>query len=386
MTLLDIVSPCQRDAQNWYLSFLKEKEKSLISQLPCKRIKTQKKTFYSEQGKIRYGFVYVKLEDGEVISPLRKYLGLGKYQNMSRDFRNKLVMKASRTTYQKAVEDIRESFCFPISKKTLNRYVIESASKLDIIEEPAEEQNILIADSTKVRNGKKGHHEVMAVISLDYEKNESSLVAFDINAKPKDIANNIRIERYKAFVGDADLGLRNFFKDKIPFHLCHQHAINDVSFYLWKGGMNKKERDVITHTFEAIIYTLQNSTKKYRRDNKTGRLVNRIVRTRKTLTSLAAEISTKGMHDAARYIMDHKDHVLTASKLALVGIKVPWTTNHAERLMQEIGIRTKKKGMNWTEQGLRAILNLVLKRYFLPIDQRNYKEVFTNKREEVAET
>lgn len=386
MTPLDNVSPCQRDTQNWYISFLKSKEKSLISELLGKRIKTQKKTFYCEQGKIRYPFVFVKLANNEVISPLRDYLGIGKHQNMSHDFKNKLIMKASRTTYQKAVEDIYESFHFHISKKTLNRYVIEDANKLVIIEEPSEEQNILIADSTKVRNGRKGHHEVMAVISLDYETNDSSLTAFDINTKPKDIADKINIERYKAFVGDADLGLRNFFKDKIPFHLCHQHAINDVSFFLWKEGMKKKERDIIKRNFEARLYTLKNSTKKYWKDNKTGRLVNRIIRTRRNLTSLAAEISCLGMHDASRYIMDHRDHVLTAAKLALVGIKVPWTTNHAERLMQEIGIRTKKKGMNWTEQGLKGILNLVLKRYFLPTERRNYKEVFTNKAKGVVET
>lgn len=386
MTLLDNVSPYQRDTHNWYISFLKAKEIELISKLECKRIKTQKKTFYCEQGKIRYPFVYVRLANCKVISPLREYLCIGKHQNMSYDFKSKLIMKASRTTYQKAVEDINESFHFHISKKTLNRYVIEDANKLDIIEKPTEEQNILIADSTKVRDGRKGHHEVMAVISLDYENNESSLAAFDINAKPKDIAGKINIEKYKAFVGDADLGLRNFFKDKIPFHLCHQHAINDVSFFLWKDGMKKRERDLIIRKFEAIIYTLQNSTKKYWKDNKTDRLVNRIVRTRRNLTNLAAEVSCKGMHETARYVMDHRNHVLTAAKLALVGIKVPWTTNHAERLMQEIGIRTKKKGMNWTEQGLRAILNLVLKRYFLPADQRNYKEVFANKLKEVVET
>lgn len=386
MTLLEIVSPYQRDTQNWYISFLKAKEKSLISQITCKRIKTQKKTFYCEQGKISYGFVYVKLTDGTISCPLRVYLGIGKYENMSQDLKNKLIMKASRTTYQKAVEDIRESFNFKLSRKTLNRYVIENANKLEITGQPTPVQNILIADSTKVRNGKGGHHEVMAVISLDYERNESSLTAYDINTKPKEIADNIDIERYKAFVGDADLGLRNFFKDKIPFHLCHHHAISDVSFFLWREGMRKKARDTIMERFEAIIYTLQNSVKKYWRDDKTGRLVNRIVRTRRNLTSLAAELSCKGMHEAARYIMDHRDHMLTAAKLALIGIKVPWTTNHAERLMQEIGIRTKKKGMNWTEQGLRAILNLVLKRYFLPTERRNYKEVFTNKQKEVVET
>ncbi len=380
------VSPMAIEKGKWYISFLKEKEKELISNLGYKRVKTQKKVFYCEEGRIEYSFVYVRSDDNVIFSPLREFLGIGKNQNMSKDFKNKLIMKASRTTYQKAVEDIKDSFNFNLSKKTLNRYVIKTADMIEITQEAAEEQNILLADSTKVRNGKGGHHEAMGVISLDYENNTSSLTAFGVNEAPKDMAARVNLLKYKAFVGDGDLGLRNFFKDKIPFQLCHQHAITDVSFFLWRDGMKKKQRDILMRKFKAIIYTLQNSTKKYWRDNKTGRLVNRIIKTKKNLVKLAAEISTTGKHQAARYIMEHKEDMVTAARLALIGIKVPWTTNHAERLMQEIGIRTKKKGMNWTEQGLRAVLKLVLKRYFLPKERRNYKEVFANNVKQVVET
>jgi hypothetical protein len=92
LTLLNTVSPYQRDTQNWYMNFLQEKEKSLISQLPCKRIKTQKKIFYCEQEKIKYPFVYVILNNCTVICPLRKYLDFGKHQNMNTYFRNKVFV------------------------------------------------------------------------------------------------------------------------------------------------------------------------------------------------------------------------------------------------------------------------------------------------------
>lgn len=363
------------DKQKMYLTFLKVKEKELLIESGCKAIKTQEKTFYCEFGKITYFFNYIKKEGLPSFSPLRQYLGIGRqYQNMSDDFKAKLIVKATRTTYQKAIEDIMDSFCFSMSKKTLNNYVLKTKD-YDVTQEPAEEQNILIGDSTKIRNGKGGHHEALALISLDYETNESSLTAFGINESAKAMSEKIDLTRYKAFVGDGDLALRNFFNEKIPFHLCHHHAINDVSFFLWKDGMKKELRLPFERKFKAALYTLQNSTKKYWRTNKTGRLVNRIIRTRKVLTGLAAELTNLEKFQAARYIMDHRDHVLTAAKLALVGIKCPWTTNHAERLMQEMGIRTKKKGMNWTEKGLKAMLNLVLKRYFLPHNRRNYKEI-----------
>jgi hypothetical protein len=349
---------------------LETKEKELISNLGFKRIKTQKKIFYCEQGKFCYPFVHVKHTDGRVFSPLREYLGLGQYTNMGENFKNKLIMKSSRTTYQKAIEDIEDSFGFKISKKTLNRYVIADAIKLCIIDAPNEGQDILLADSTKVRNGKKGHHEVMGVMSLNYEINSSSLIAFEVNKPPKEIAAGIDLTRYKVFVGDADLGLRNFVKGDTEFHLCHMHAINDISFFLWKDGLCKKKRDVLVSRYKAALYTLKNSTKKYWKDNNTTRLVNRIIRTKKQLRSLASDLSIIEMHQASRYVLDHIEHVTTAAKFALIGTRVPWTTNHAERLMQEIGIRTKKKGMNWTEQGLKAVLNLVLRRYFLPKERR----------------
>jgi hypothetical protein len=386
MTQNIILFPLEREETNWYISFLEEKEKKLISKFSYSPVKTQKKVFYSEQGKFHYPFIYVRLPNGSIFSPLRDYLGIYKNNKMSQNFKNKLIMKASRTTYQKAVEDINDSFGFKLGKRTLNRYVIDEANKVKPCEQPQDGQNILIGDSTKVRNGKRGHHEVMALLSLDYENNISSLTALDVNEKPKEIAKQVDFSLYEAFVGDADLGLRNFYKEKLPFQLCHRHTITDVSFFLWREGMPKRERDYFIKKLKSILYTLQNSTKKFRRTNKTGRLVNRIIRTKKNLRSLAGEITTRGNYEATRYIMDHIDHIVTAAKLALVGIKVPWTTNHAERLMQEIGIRTKKKGMNWTERGLKAILNMVLKRYFLPKHQRNYIEVFTNIQDKVVET
>ena len=69
-----IVSPMAIEKGNWYISFLKEKEKELISQLEYTRVKTQKKVFYCEQGRIEYSFVYVRSDNGIIFSPLRKFL------------------------------------------------------------------------------------------------------------------------------------------------------------------------------------------------------------------------------------------------------------------------------------------------------------------------
>jgi hypothetical protein len=372
------VSSYEEEKNNWYIDFLISKESELISNLGFKRVKTQKKVFYCEQGKLNYNFIYVKDPNNLIFSPLREFLNIGKNQNMSDEFKQKLILKATRTTYQKAIEDIFESFNFWISKKTLNRYVIEEGQKVIPISKPKETEIVLVGDSVKIRNGKKGHHEVFGFISLDYDSNNSSLVAFEINKSPSEIAKNIDFSHYKVFVGDGDPGLKNFYNGKIDFHLCHRHAINDVSYYLWKGGMKKRDKEELMNKFKSILYTLQNSVKKYWNDRDNLRLVNRIVKTKEDLRYFAAELSSLEKHDSARFIMDHREHLVTAARYALLDIKVPWNTNHAERLMQEMGIRTKKKGMNWTEKGLSAMLKMILKRYFLPTERRIYKEVFNN--------
>jgi hypothetical protein len=109
--------------------------------------------------------------------------------------------------------------------------------------------------------------------------NNSSLVAFEINKSPSEIAKNIDFSHYKVFVGDGDQGLKNFYNGKIDFHLCHRHAINDVSYYLWRNGMKKRDKEELMNKFKSILYTLQNSVKKYWNDRDNFRLVNRIVKT-----------------------------------------------------------------------------------------------------------
>lgn len=375
----------EEEKQNWYLIFLKEKEETLVKESGYKKVKTQKKLYYCEQGKINYPFTYVRNSSGKIYSPLREYLNLGKNQKMSPDFKNKLILKTTRTTYQKCVEDIRDSFDVEISKRTLNRYVLKLNEEHSVTQKPSSDKRILVGDSTKVKSKSKGKHEVFGFIALNYETNESSLVAFEINQKPSEIAKKIDFNQYDVFVGDADLGLRNFYQGKIDFHLCHRHSINDVSYYLWMGGMKKKEKMYLMHEFESILYTLQKSTKKYWVDYDYKRLEKRINQTREALKNFACKLLSINKDQAGRFILDNFEYMLTAAKLALVGIKVPWTTNHAERLMQEMGVRTKKKGMTWTEKGLKVILNLILIRYFLAKNKRNYKEILFNKFKKVVE-
>ena len=87
---------------------------------------------------------------------------------------------------------------------------------------------------------------------------------------------------------------------------------------------------------------------------------------KREINTLIASFSCRGLFEASAFLMRNKKYLTTAAEMSIVGINVPWNTNQIERIMQEIGIRTKKKGMYWSEQGLNRILKIVLKRYFLP--------------------
>jgi len=390
--------PLERQELKDYLILLVKKEEFLVEQLCGKiycrektgfhRCKTQKKTILTRFGRIRHAFVYVKDKTtGRIFSPLLEWLEIPLYQRLSHNFKQVLSRKASRSTYQLGVEDIQDSFGFGISRQTLHAYVKQTCSAISCTAEPNPEHKILLADGTKVRNGKKTKYHEVRVLASYGEENDKVILAQEINKEWQEIAETIDFKQYKVLVADGETGIKeNLCKEHMRFHLCHLHAINDVSFYLWKNGCGRKEGRPYINRLEQLIYTLQNSTKKYWKDKDIMRLARRVRRTKRSLKELADLLIVKGFVEAGEFLQRHVNHLTTASELAPTGLKVPFTTNGMERLMQEVGKRTKKKGMYWSEDGLQRILSMVLKRYALPKNRRTYIEIFANNSTEGIES
>jgi len=373
-----------------YLILLVEKEEFLVEQL-CgnkysrektgfRRCKTQKKTILTKFGKIRHAFLYVKEKTTDrIFSPLLEWLEIPPYHRLSNNFKQVLSRKASRSTYQLGVEDIEDSFNFSICRQTLHTYVKQTCSAISCVGEPNPDHVILLADGTKVRNGKKTKHHEVRVLASYGEYNDKVILAQEINNGWKEMAEDVDFEQYQVLVADGETSIReNLCKGHMRFHLCHLHAINDVSFYLWRNGCGRKEGKPYINRLKQLLYTLQNSTKKYWKDGDIMRLARRVRRTKRSVTELADLLIVKGFVEAGEFLQRHVNYLTTAAELAPTGLKVPWTTNGIERLMQEIGKRTKKKGMYWSEEGLQRILNMVLKRYVLPRNRRTYIEIFAN--------
>ncbi len=153
--------------QEAYISFLQQKEQDLLEKqcgckysevkAACKRVKTAVKYICTRFGKIKYRFTYIKDEVGRLFSPLLEYLGIEKYQHMSQDLKNRLKDKASKMTYADAAEDIGNSFGFLITRQGLWR--INQETQKTGFSKPDKSHSILLADGTKVRSNKGGHHE-----------------------------------------------------------------------------------------------------------------------------------------------------------------------------------------------------------------------------------
>lgn len=388
--------PLLGEEYNEYLILLDVREEILLNELcgprysrdkyPFCRCKTQEKTIFTRFGKICRRFVYVKSKNGEMFSPLLKQMNIPKHQHISEDFKNLLADKPSKMTYAKSAEDCLNSFSLSLSRMTLHKYVKEASQNVVISNEADPTHKVLLADGTKAK-GPGMKHEAKTIMSIGDNASDKCLLAQTINKSWRDMAENLDLNQFKVFVGDGEKGLSDAMcKNGMEFQFCHEHAKRDLSFYLWKDGLTKKKSAPYRSEFEGILHCLQNSTKKHKADKDFGRLTERIAWTERSINSLAAKLSCEGLHQGAGFLMRNKKYMATAAKMTILGIEVPWTTNAIERVMQELGNRTKKKGMYWSENGLERILRIVIKRYFLPQERRYYKEVFSSIQKEAVKS
>jgi transposase-like protein len=76
---------------------------------------------------------------------------------------------------------------------------------------------------------------------------------------------------------------------------------------------------------------------------------------------MARQLDEDGYRRAGESLKKNSRFVVTFAELALLGIKIPYTTNRIERLMGEVSKRCKHKWMHWSTVGLKDILTIVLR-------------------------
>ena len=371
--------------QEAYISFLQQLEFRLLEQYcgekysrihkECRIAKTVMRRICTRFGEITLKITHIKNAVGEFFSPLLQSMGIRKYQRIPEDLENRIRDKACKMSYRDAAEDVRNSFEFPISRQwvwkinQLNNPVPVASSK---------NHKVLLTDGTKIKGNKGGHLEPKAIMSTDSEKKEKCLLALETDKSWKEMAENLDFDGFRVLVADGEQGLMEaLVKPGMLFQFCHLHAIRDLSFYLWQDKIEKSARGKFIKPLKEILYTVQNSTKKYFVDKNKARLLWRIRWANKGINKLIARLEKRECEQSAEFLKRNKKYLFTAAQLAITyNLRVPWNTNLAERLMKEIGKRTKKKSMRWSPNGLMSILSAVLKRYFLPPEKRCYKNIY----------
>jgi len=368
-----------------FISFLQQLEPRLLEQccgekyarIPrkCRIAKTVVRRICTRFGKITLKITHVKNTLGEFFSPLLQVLGIRKYQHIPKDIENRIRDKACKMSYRDVAEDVRNSFEFKISRQEVWR-INQSNNPVPI--SSSKSHKILLADGTKIKGINGGHLEPRALMSIDSGKKEKCLLSLETSKSWDEIAGNLDLEGFRVLVADGEQGLAEaLVKSHMKFQFCHLHAIRDLSFYLWQDKLEKNARSEFIKPLKEILYTVQNSTKKYFVDKDKARLLWRIHWANKEINKLIARLKKRECEKSAEFLERNKKYLFTAAQLAITdNLRVPWNTNVAERLMKEIGKRTKKKSMRWSANGLMSVLSATLKRYFLPPEKRCYKNIY----------
>lgn len=371
--------------QEAYISLLRQQEDRLLEEFcgkkydrierKCNRVKTGIRRICTRFGEIILKITYIKNAAGEFFSPLLQFLGIRKYHRIPEDLENRIRDKASKMTYRDTAEDVSNSFNFQISRQKVWRI---NQSNNPVAVTSSKSHKVLLADGTKIKSNKGGHLNARAIISFNPEKKEKCLLVLDALKSWQEMAENLDFKGFRVLVADGEQGLMEaLVKPHMLFQFCHRHVETDLSFYLWRDKVEKNARATFMKPLKEILYTVQNSTKKYFVDQDKVRLLWRVHWAQKGICKLILRLEEQGCGQSAEFLKRNKKYLFTAAQLAITdNLRVPWTSNLAERLMKEIGKRTKKKSMRWSASGLMSILSAVLKRYFLPPEKRVYKNIY----------
>jgi len=309
------------------------------------------KTLVTGLGEIRFkAKKIVRRSDSRVSSPILEALDV-KRRRYSRGVRMKLAEFASKMSYGDACTEFETATGVHVPKRTIHSFVREIAPRLLEASKMAAKAEIVIGDSTKVRaRASREMNNVRVLIS-----GGGSLLSLKVNEEwPRAEAD--------VLVSDGEPGLVNSVKARSR-QLCVVHALKHLLFTLWREGMSPEDRHEAGEAVRHVVFPLVYSAQKHLEEEDGEQLRARIDEALRELREAACELRRRGYPKAAEFLERNARFIVTFAKVALEGVRIPYTTNRIERLMGEVSKRCKHKWMHWSTNGLRNILILVLVRY-----------------------
>jgi hypothetical protein len=277
-------------------------------------------------------------------------LGLEQRQRVTAELEQRLFVPVFATSYERSAELARTSMGVSVSPSTLHRRVQRAAQRLELTPHP--EAEVVIADGTKVRAGRRTEFEDLRLAYQVIDRDEQGgrprvkkrLLGLAVGTRtwPEVLG---QAPATKVVVTDAEPALRAHVRGAYPaarHQLCEWHVTHTLSWSLRTDGVDRKERKAVISELKRHIWG-------------EGPVSERRVALEKAIEQLQhCRTSYKQLTQALDYILYQ-----TPSPER--------TTSLAERQMREVD-RRAWIGARWSETGLTNLLLLSLARTHNPDD------------------
>jgi hypothetical protein len=301
----------------------------------------------------------------KVFSPLHRALGI-KGHKYTRELRLLVADTAGCTSYREPSRLVHKATGVWVPPRTGWSFVQEVAREVErelkgnpvMVQDP-----VHLADGTEVRSQEKGgHHDVQVAAVRDPETHQVQVVAVEVNTPAGDVLKGENVERL--MTGDNPAYER---VGVVAHGRCLRHLGKRVRWLLWNdqgvgnGSATREERKEFLRNLSELLWTLEHSVKKHRKDHDWDALVKRIQTTLRGLSALATRMEKAGYTAAAKYVRSNGRVAVVFAEMAILGHWMPATTKGIERIMGMIADRCKRKWAYWGS-GLRNLVLLLLTR------------------------
>jgi len=355
------------------------------------RSTTKTRTAVTTVGEHAFSLGYV--EDTEAADdenghfrPIEKVVDFNGKKRYQEDIAARTVDLATTLSYRDAASHAEELERTP-SKDTIRDRVTECGRKFTEFVSSriaGSEAETVIPDGTNCysQDDDREYHDVRVTLAENTEAASRSLLDVSVNTPWRKISDSL--ERSEAItddakvVSDSEKSLVRAFETETRNHqLDLSHVPRTLGYKLWDDGVfSLEDRQEIISEVSGELFHLKNSVEKHRPQEEYSAIHERIARTEERIEKTAWQLEQLSSSKAASYLRRELDSMMTFAEDATEGVEVPWTSNPVERAMGEVAKRCKRDWMQWSEEGLDALLQLSLTKYANPEHYREFFDVF----------
>jgi hypothetical protein len=315
--------------------------------------------------------------------PIEQIVDFDGKKRYQQDIAARTVDLATTLSYRDAASHVEDLEKTP-SKDTIRDRATEYGRKLTGFVSSrigGTEAGTVIPDGTNCysQDDNREYHNVRVTLAEDTETASRSVLDVSVNTPWNEIADSLEtaeaITDDAKVVSDSENSLVTAFQTDTRDHqLDLSHVPRTLGYKLWDDGILSLEdrKEIISEVSEELFH-LKNSVEKHRPREEYSAIRERIARTKERIEKTAWQLEQLSSPKAASYLRHGLDSMVTFAEDATDGFEVPWTSNPVERAMGEVAKRCKRDWMQWSEEGLEALLQLRLTKY---ADPERYHEFF----------